>query len=54
MLFLSRPRSPSENEEETQGIAEVDIDQSKEAVIEEATQKIAQLTGLRVLEEHRE
>lgn len=51
---LATLESPSENEEETQGIAEVDIDQSKEAVIEEATQKIAQLTGLRVLVDHRE
>lgn len=42
---------PSETEEHTEGIAEVDIDQTPEQVLAESVEKISKLTGLRVLED---
>jgi hypothetical protein len=45
-----RPSRPNETEEKTEAVAEVNIDQTREEVIEEATVKIAKLTGLRILE----
>jgi len=47
---LATLEKPNETEEKTEAVAEVNIDQTREEVIEEATVKIAKLTGLRILE----
>jgi DNA-binding transcriptional regulator LsrR (DeoR family) len=43
--------SPSNQEENTQGIVEVDIDKPIEELVEEAAQRLSELTGLKVLED---